>query len=71
MQSGDRVFAYSDGVIEQKPPTGEMFGELRFETALAQIIQNNAPIGEMFLVIKDYSGGQDIADDITMIELLI
>ena len=66
---GDRIYLYSDGLIEATNSDGEMFGQNRLELCFAK--NNNE---EMFdTVISELNGfraGNEQDDDITLIEIL-
>jgi len=66
---GDRVYAYTDGVIEANDPNGEMFGQQRLESYLRP---DYAP-DQVFEAICDglaaFHAGGPQQDDLTLIEL--
>ncbi|GAB3100979.1 fused response regulator/phosphatase [Aestuariicella hydrocarbonica] len=68
MNPGDRLYLWSDGIIESRNKHGEMFGEER----LKQLFENNAQADTVFERILDavheYSDGQR-DDDLSLIEL--
>lgn len=65
---GDRIYAYSDGLIEAVNPCDEVFGAARLDTLLMAMNPNG-----WFEVICDALGtfrnGQTQRDDITLIEI--
>lgn len=67
---GDRVYVYSDGVIELAAPTGEMFGQDRLE----RFMPTNAAPEEIFSSVVDslerFRAGAEQLDDVTMIEVV-
>ena len=71
LQSGDRVFAYSDGLIEQRSASGALFGEDRLEKELARILQQDAPIDEVLRTLEHFSRGREVADDVTLVEMQV
>ncbi len=69
VSEGDRIYAYSDGVIESRNPNGELYGQERFE----RILSEASDPGQRFdLFLQDLrgfrsDGKQD--DDITLVEI--
>ena len=70
---GDRIFVYTDGIIEAPSPEGESFGLTRLKDVLDA--NTKAPLSELkFEVLKalhQYSEKELTHDDITMIVLEI
>lgn len=66
---GDRVLAYTDGVLETLNPTGEMFGADRLNACVAAAM----PPGGWFDALQDqlaaFRGAAEQADDLTLIEV--
>ncbi len=66
---GDRLFMWSDGIIESRNTNGEMFGESR----LLDIVQKNAMSETLFEQIHrgvlDFIGEGERDDDLTMVEV--
>ncbi len=66
---GERIYVYSDGLIEARRPDGEMFGQERLDT---YFLRNQAPDG-LFEEIKksfaDFCAGEAQEDDITIVEI--
>lgn len=64
---GERLYAYTDGVIEASNPAGEMFGQERLEACF----QNAEKAG--FAMIRDqlsaFCDGEEQRDDVTLIEI--
>nr|WP_051207405.1 ATP-binding SpoIIE family protein phosphatase [Saccharospirillum impatiens] len=67
MRNGDRVFLWSDGIIESRNPADEMFGEER----LKQVFSGTGKPDQIFQAIldqvDDFMGGSDRDDDITLV----
>ncbi len=73
VRSGDRVFLYTDGVIETPSPTGELFGQERLEAVLAgvgekELYEVKAAVLES---LRDHAGGQLTHDDVTLLAIEI
>ncbi|WP_250657663.1 ATP-binding SpoIIE family protein phosphatase [Alkalimarinus coralli] len=69
MSPGDRFFMWSDGIIEARNVSGEMFGEDR----LYQVYQEQHEAAELFSSIKQrvhsFIGEGERDDDLTMVEV--
>jgi hypothetical protein len=66
---GDRIFVYSDGLIEAHKPGGEMFGQERLDKYFSR---NHAPdnlFDEIRAGLATFCKGAQQSDDITMIEI--
>lgn len=67
----DRIYAYSDGIIEAEDADGNLFGKVR----LLNVFANNLHAANVFNEVKDaiseFSGDADQSDDLTMIEITI
>ncbi|NIB43203.1 fused response regulator/phosphatase [Pseudomaricurvus alkylphenolicus] len=68
MEVGDRLYMWSDGIIETRNPKGEMYGEER----LQQVFAGNKVPGQVFddIVnsVHEFAGGER-DDDLSLIEL--
>ncbi|MEZ4773415.1 MAG: PP2C family protein-serine/threonine phosphatase [Bacteroidia bacterium] len=69
--SGDTLFTFTDGVVEQSNTEGEMFGSERLVEKLKKIQGKNAKeiveiIGEE---LSGFAGEEDATDDITMLSV--
>lgn len=69
---GDRVYLYSDGIVEQFDPSGaEMFGRERFEALLR--FGCSQPIEQVVTGTVDalaaWAGGRTFGDDVTLVAL--
>jgi sigma-B regulation protein RsbU (phosphoserine phosphatase) len=73
MVAGDRLFVYTDGIIDTPNPEGESFGLVR----LKDILDANAaaPLPELksavLKTLQQYSGKELTHDDVTLIALEI
>ena len=73
MTPGDRLFVYTDGIIDTPSPEGESFGLSRLRDALDANI--GIPLSELKLAVlktlHQYSGKELTHDDVTLIALEI
>jgi len=68
LQMGDRLLAYTDGVIETANPQGELFGQTRLLELLAMPQPSAAACLEHIAArLLEFSGGSPCADDLTML----
>ncbi len=69
LEPGDRIFIYTDGVLEAPSKDGELFGESRLMDSLKQAPQNN-PAGlkkSVLDAIGSHTGGLMSHDDLTLL----
>ncbi len=68
LQYGDKIFLYTDGVLDRSNSAGEFFGKQRFYTALQQYgdrpVQNLVDC--LMRVTKDFAGDAKSKDDISL-----
>jgi sigma-B regulation protein RsbU (phosphoserine phosphatase) len=73
MIPGDRLFVYTDGIIDTPSPEGESFGLARLKDALDA--NTGVPLSELksavLKTLHQYSGKELIHDDVTLIALEI
>ncbi len=68
LEPGDVVVLYSDGVTDAMDPSGERFGDDRFDRALVEAPQGADAVGEALLAaVRDYASGRSQFDDITLL----
>ena len=69
MKYGDRLYMWSDGIIEAANAHGDMFGDAR----LMQLFRNALPVPVCSRVLGEdvlaFIGDQQASDDLTLIEL--
>ena len=63
LQPGDRVVAYTDGVIEARNSRGEEFGEAR----LMDLIRSGASADDIASDVRAWRGDASDADDVTLV----
>jgi serine phosphatase RsbU (regulator of sigma subunit) len=73
MAPGDRLFVYTDGIIDTPSPEGESFGLARLKDALDA--NTGVPLSELksavLKTLHQYSGKELTHDDVTLIALEI
>ncbi len=67
--TGDKLLFFTDGIIEQRNPEGEMYSSERLNKAFKAAIQSgNRNILDSLLVnLHDFAGNVEYEDDITML----
>jgi len=69
VESGDRVYAYSDGITEVINYNKEEFGQDRFEQLIEQLLVSDADINFLSETVDQFRGDEKQFDDITLMEL--
>lgn len=73
LTSGDRLFLYTDGLIEAPDPEHNLFGVDRLKTLLGD--QGNAPVHELRTTVlselRNHTGGHLSHDDVTLLAIEI
>jgi len=67
VEHGDKVYLYSDGIVEAKNSKGELFSNLRLQKTL--IDAKNNQFNEVLKALNDFTGDSKQKDDITLVEL--
>ena len=72
IEPGDRLFLYTDGIVEANNIDNELYGEKRLQEFLNESINLNVKdnINEIKNDIDRFLGVNELFDDITMLELL-
>ncbi|MEO5365501.1 MAG: SpoIIE family protein phosphatase [Magnetococcus sp. WYHC-3] len=71
VEPGDRIHAYSDGVLEARRSEGEMYGAQRYETTLLEILSHGRELNEFERILTEFSGPGGLADDVSMLQLTV
>lgn len=71
LQPGDRIYLYSDGVVETKSPKGEEFGLERLKASLGKIVKEGRELSSLLTVLNAFRMSEVSEDDITVIEFNI
>jgi hypothetical protein len=69
LSAGDRLYAYSDGVIEAQSPGGAMFGSDRLERLVDSEPSSEALFDSICKAVHEFRGDQQQNDDVTLLEL--
>jgi len=70
VQTGDRIFLYSDGLIEARNAAGEMFGRDRLEQQILQAEHSPASLCERIQEeLTRFCEGEPAHDDIALVQL--
>ncbi|MEI6413398.1 MAG: SpoIIE family protein phosphatase [Pseudomonadota bacterium] len=69
LERGDRLFVYSDGVIECQSPAGELFGKGRLADLLCRMVVQKEPLEALLTTLDEYSTTRCHDDDITVLDL--
>lgn len=67
MEINDKIYLYSDGIIEAKNINGELYGEERFEKSLLK--ESESRFNNVLKELDLFSGEENQKDDITLVEL--
>jgi len=67
VEHGDKVYLYSDGVVEAKNAKGELFGNERLKNTL--IKEKNDRFDNVLKTLNEFTGDNNQNDDITLVEL--
>lgn len=70
LKAGDRLVAYSDGVVESRSEGGELYGQERLEKELLNNLQKGLPLDAIMQTLTQFTGSRGISDDITLLDLI-
>jgi len=68
LNQGDKLYVFTDGIIETRNNEGEMFGKERFEKLLLECIKKENSLTEVVKEFSNYTGNK-FDDDISIIEI--
>lgn len=71
VESGDRVYAYSDGITEIINVEEQEFGKKRFEQTLVEMLEDDKDIDFLLDAVNQFKGDAEQIDDVTLVELTI
>ena len=69
VESGDRVYGYSDGLVEAKSNQNELFGKLRLQTASQKMMHQALALESLYDELHAFAAEDGIQDDITLLEI--
>ncbi len=69
VQEGDRLYAFTDGVIEMKNEVGEQFGEKRIFELIANAADADQVVTDIDRALIDFRGDLEQSDDVTLLEV--
>ncbi|MEO5334389.1 MAG: fused response regulator/phosphatase [Magnetococcus sp. YQC-5] len=67
---GDRVFLFSDGIIEEMDPEENSFDYVGIEAFLARVLTENLPLSRLLIALENHRQGYEQQDDVTLVEIL-
>ena len=69
LEIGDRLFMYTDGLVEEESPQGEPFGYERLERILEQYGDAEPEVlrGRIMTELSQHCGGRALEDDVTVV----
>ncbi len=69
LEVGDRLFLFTDGVVEEESPTGEPFGYDRLENILNQCgdVEPDAFRDYLMRALEQHCAGREFEDDVTIV----
>lgn len=68
VQTGMRIYQYSDGITEAMAPGQELYGQARLEALAARIYSEHLPLEAIWEELDVYCCGQGLSDDAVMVE---
>ena len=69
LEKGDRLFAFSDGIIEAKSENGELFRMKKLEAFLVKALSEGLPLDDLMIVLEEHVNFLPHDDDITLVEI--
>ncbi len=66
MAAGDRLFLWTDGILESRSQTGEMFGEDRLRSVFSDSVGSQGLFDRIIDAVNSHVGEQELDDDITI-----
>ncbi|CAK0780549.1 two-component system, HptB-dependent secretion and biofilm response regulator [Gammaproteobacteria bacterium] len=66
LKKDDHVIVFTDGIIETRSPTEEMFGDARLEKLLEEILTEDRTLEEIISRLTTFRGDMPQEDDITL-----
>lgn len=66
---GDRVYIFSDGVVEPANAEGQMFGIERLSAVLSKVVHDDMDLQYVVTQVTEYQTSTEHTDDITLLEI--
>ena len=70
LHEGDRVYAFSDGLIEARGVDSEMFGQERLEAVFDRNERAQDLFTDVLETLNEFQAGEGPCDDVTLIEVM-
>ena len=73
LKAGDRLYLYSDGMVEQAAPSDEQFGEQRLHAEILECLSSSLNDSVHYLEneVVDWSGNGKLTDDLSILAVQI
>lgn len=71
LNEGDRIFLWSDGIIEARSPEGELFGDERLRQVFDETNDKSLLFDEVHRRVLKFIGGAERSDDLSMVEVIM
>jgi len=68
IKQGDKLYIFSDGIVESESPDGSMFGEQRLLDSFASTKEGNNLFNDLLNKVMDFCQSDKQTDDFTLIE---
>lgn len=69
VEKGDRLYGYSDGLVEAKSPALELFGRVRLQAGLQAIYEHKLDLNSLYEQLHAFAAVDGVNDDITLLEI--
>ena len=66
---GDRLYAYSDGIVEVMDGQGRQFGMDGLSSAISNMLEHDGPLESLREKAMQHQAGDEQLDDITLVEI--
>ncbi len=71
LDDGDRIFLWSDGIVEARDPDGELFGEDRLRQVFTDNQDQQTLFNDVRQAVVNFMGSSERSDDLTMAEVVM
>ncbi|MBF0153595.1 MAG: fused response regulator/phosphatase [Magnetococcales bacterium] len=69
LEEEDRIYLFSDGIVETRSPTHEFFGEERLISFLERLTTPDMPLTALLPILEEFRAGKQPTDDVTLVEV--